>query len=141
MQLLVAPDLPDVTIDVGRLELMLSNLLSNSIKYSDPAKSERFVEVALVRHDRTDCSFSVRDNALGMTTEQAQQVFTPLFRAHADRDRELGVEGLGLGLSIVRDCADAIGASVEVDAAPGAGTTFTITVPVGTGSRESRHEH
>jgi light-regulated signal transduction histidine kinase (bacteriophytochrome) len=42
---------------------------------------------------------------------------------------------IGLGLSIVRDCADAIGASITVDAAPGEGTTFTISMPVGTYSR------
>jgi signal transduction histidine kinase len=63
-----------------------------------------------------------------MTPEQAQQVFAPFYRAHAD----LGVEGLGLGLAIVRDCAEAIAASIKVDATLGEGTTFTITLPVGT---------
>jgi signal transduction histidine kinase len=135
VEIVVAPDLPDVTVDVGRLELMLTNLLSNAIKYSDPTKSARVVEVSLVRHDQSECSFRIRDNGLGMTREQAQQVFTPLFRAHAHRDSELGVEGLGLGLSIVKDCADAIGASITLDAAPGEGTTFTIAMPVGTCSR------
>src|SRR5687768_3535497 len=48
VQVMVASDLPDVTVDVGRLELMLTNLLSNAIKYSDPAKSHRFVDVSLV---------------------------------------------------------------------------------------------
>jgi len=132
VQILVGPDLPDVTVEVGRLELLLTNLLSNAIKYSDPAKSNRFVEVSLVRRDDTECTFRVHDNGLGMTTEQAQQVFTPFYRAHAGRDHELGVEGLGLGLSIVRDCAEAIGASIRVDARPGEGTTFTVTMPLGT---------
>ena len=47
--------------------------------------------------------------------------------------REAG--GFGLGLSIVRDCAEAIGASIHVEAAPGHGTTFKVTMPVGTYSR------
>ena len=135
VQVMVAPDLPQVTVDVGRLELMLTNLLSNAIKYSDPAKPHRFVDVSLGLHDAAECSFRVRDNGLGMTREQADQMFTPFFRGHAERDRELGVEGLGLGLSIVRDCADAIGATMQVEAAPGEGTTFTITVPNGTCSQ------
>jgi signal transduction histidine kinase len=134
VQIMVAPDLPHVTVDVGRLELMLSNLLSNAIKYSDPAKSHRYVEVSLVQLTESVCTFRVRDNGLGMTSEQLQEVFTPFFRAHAHRDAELGVEGLGLGLSIVRDCAEALDASIHVDAAPGEGSTFTVTMPIGTSS-------
>jgi len=45
------------------------------------------------------------------------------------------VEGLGLGLAIVRDCVEAIGASIHVEADPGEGTTFTVTMPVGTHSQ------
>jgi signal transduction histidine kinase len=134
VRIVVAPDLPDVTVDVGRLELILTNLLSNAIKYSDPSKSDRVVEVLSVRSDASSCTFHVRDNGLGMTAEQLKKVFTPFFRAHANLDGTLHVEGLGLGLSIVRDCIDAIGASIDVTAAPNEGTTFTITLPVGTAS-------
>ena len=122
----IAPDLPNVIVDVGRLELMFTNLLSNAIKYSDPNKSDRFVEVVSLRHDDSECTFRVRDNGLGMTDEQVQRLFTPFYRAHADT----GVDGLGLGLAIVRDCADAIGASIEVGSAPGEGTIFTIALPI-----------
>ena len=135
VDVLIAPDLPNVTVDVGRLELMLSNLLSNAIKYADPSKAHRFVEVSLVGLNDSTCTFQVRDNGLGMTADQVQQVFTPFFRAHAARDTELGVEGLGLGLSIVRDCADAIGASIHLHSSPNEGTTFAVTMPVGSSSR------
>jgi signal transduction histidine kinase len=128
VEVVVGQELPDVIVDVGRLELLLTNLLSNAIKYSDPAKSRRFVEVAGAGHD-AECGFHVRDNGLGMTSEQLRHVFTPFYRAHAGRDAELRVEGLGLGLAIVRDCAQAIGASIEVDAAPAEGATFTVTLP------------
>jgi signal transduction histidine kinase len=134
VDVIIARDLPSVTVDVGRLELLLSNLLSNAIKYSDPDKPSRFVEVSLADADATTCTFDVRDNGLGMKPEDVHGIFTPFFRAHADRDRELHIEGLGLGLSIVRDCADAIGASIEVASAPGEGTTFTVTMPRGTSS-------
>ena len=134
VRVVVAPDLPAVTVDVGRLELILTNLLSNAIKYSDPAKSDRFVEVLPVQSDESGSGFQVRDNGLGMTAEQLQRVFTPFFRAHANLEQTHHIEGLGLGLSIVRDCVDAIGASVEVVAAPNEGTTFTVTLPVKTAS-------
>jgi signal transduction histidine kinase len=45
------------------------------------------------------------------------------------------VEGLGLGLSIVRDCADAIGAAIHLHSSPGEGSTFAVTMPVGISSR------
>ena len=101
----IADDLPDVTVDFGELELLLVNLLSNAIKYMDPSKSVRFVEVSTVPSSDDRACAAVRDSSLGMDAAQLEQLFTPLFRAHAERDTELGIEGLGLGLTIVRDCA------------------------------------
>jgi signal transduction histidine kinase len=126
----IASDLPVVTVDVGRLELLLTNLISNAIKYCDPAKAERFVEIAQVSKNGAECVFYVRDNGLGMNSEQLHSLFTPFYRGHVERDAELGNEGLGLGLGIVRDCAAAIGASISVEGVPGNGVTFTITLPV-----------
>lgn len=134
VRVVVAPDLPEVTVDVGRLELILTNLLSNAIKYSDPAKSDRFVEVLPVQSDESGSGFHVRDNGLGMTAEQLKRVFTPFFRGHTSLEKAHHIEGLGLGLSIVRDCVDAIGASIDVVAAPNEGATFTVTLPVKTAS-------
>jgi signal transduction histidine kinase len=111
-----------VTVDVGQLELMLTNLLSNAIKYSDPAKPSRFVEVLPFSIDRA-YGFQVRDNGLGMSADQVRHAFDPFYRGHADV-----AEGIGLGLTIVRDCVDAMGASVTIEAAPGEGTVFTVTL-------------
>lgn len=123
-------DLPIVNVDVGRLELMLTNLISNGIKYSDPAKSKRFVEVLLGHSGDSECIFHVRDNGLGIPEDQLRRVFKPFYRAHADLDIAHGVEGLGLGLSIVIDCATAIGATVDISSTPGEGTMFTVTMPI-----------
>jgi len=119
----VSPQLPSVTVDVGRLELMLTNLLSNAIKYSDPAKPSRFVEVMPFLIDRA-YGFQVRDNGLGMNADQVRHAFDPFYRGHADV-----AEGIGLGLTIVRDCVEAMGASVTIEAVPGEGTVFSVTLP------------
>jgi signal transduction histidine kinase len=119
----VSPHLPSVIIDVGQLELMLTNLLSNAIKYSDPAKHPRFVEVAPLSIEDA-CGFRVSDNGLGMNADQLRRIFDPFYRGH-----EHLADGLGLGLTIVRDCAEAIGASVTVEAVLGEGTTFSVTLP------------
>jgi signal transduction histidine kinase len=119
----VSPQLPSVTVDVGQLELMLTNLLSNAIKYSDPAKPSRFVEVMPFLIDRA-YGFQVRDNGLGMNADQVRHAFDPFYRGHADV-----AEGIGLGLTIVRDCVEAMGASVTIEAVPGEGTVFSVTLP------------
>lgn len=124
----VDPTLPDVVVDVGQLELLLVNLLSNGIKYSDPSKTDRYVNIEGVSGDEGSCVFRVRDNGIGMNDHQLANVFTPFFRGHVDRDRELGVEGLGLGLSIVRDCAAALNATVDVESRDGDGTSFTVAM-------------
>jgi signal transduction histidine kinase len=71
----------------------------------------------------------VRDNGIGIALESVNAVFRQFFRAHVDRDDELGVDGAGLGLSIVADCVQAIGGRIAVESTVGAGTEFTIALP------------
>jgi signal transduction histidine kinase len=105
------------------------NLLSNAIKYSDPDKGDSFVEVALVGNNDDSCTISVRDNGLGIPEADQPLVFERFFRAHADRDQELGVSGSGLGLAIVADCVRALDGSIRFESTVGRGTTFSIALP------------
>jgi signal transduction histidine kinase len=125
----VAEDLPVVTVDVGRLELTFVNLLSNGIKYSDPAKPDSFVEVVAGLPRESECCVLVRDNGLGVPADRVGSIFTRFSRAHADRDDLYGVTGVGLGLSIVSDCVRAMGGRVDVESHETEGTTFTIVLP------------
>ena len=137
VELRVARDLPTVVVDVGRLELVLLNLLSNGIKYSDPAKSARFVEVVGEGATADAVRLLVRDNGLGIPAGKLPAIFERFSRAHVDRDQALGVTGLGLGLSIVADCVKAIGGRIEVDSVEGEGSTFALTLPARPGSTQS----
>ncbi len=56
-------------------------------------------------------------------------IFGQFVRAHRERDDELAVAGMGLGLSIVRDCLDAMDGSIEIESVDTQGTTFIVTVP------------
>ncbi|HEY1307644.1 MAG TPA: HAMP domain-containing sensor histidine kinase [Vicinamibacterales bacterium] len=124
----VAQDLPRLTVDVGRMELIFLNLLSNAIKYSDPAKPARYVEVTgLTEEER--CVLTVRDNGIGIPKDALGQVFQRFTRAHTHRDDVPHVGGLGLGLSIVADCVEAIGGVIDVTSTEGEGTTFVLSVP------------
>jgi signal transduction histidine kinase len=129
----IAGPLPTVTIDVARLELILVNLISNAIKYSDPDKPARVVEIAPVPDDRPGmCTLSIRDNGIGIAEQDLRSIFARFYRGHghAQRDRELGTSGLGLGLSIVADCVDALKGDIRVESSLGEGTTFFLELPV-----------
>jgi signal transduction histidine kinase len=126
----VAEDLPSLTVDVGRLELVLVNLLSNGIKYSDPNKPERSVAVrsggssedGLVR-------IEVADNGVGIPAEALTTVFDRFTRAHAHRDDLSHVTGIGLGLAITEECLRAMNGRIDVHSVEHSGTTFTLTLP------------
>lgn len=125
----VSDALPAVTVDPSRAELVFVNLIANAIKYCDPGKPERVVDVVDVSSE-DDVAIVVRDNGLGIPAGRLDGIFDEFVRAHAERDRELGAQGLGLGLAIVRECMAATSGSVSVKSAEGQGTVFTISWPV-----------
>jgi len=129
VEIRIDPELPALVADPARLELVLLNLLSNAIKYSDPDKRDSFVEIALAARTDDLCTVAVRDNGLGIPESDQPLVFERFFRAHADRDLELGTSGSGLGLAIVADCVRALGGTIRFESAVRRGTTFYVTLP------------
>jgi len=129
VEIRIDPELPALVADPARLELVLLNLLSNAIKYSDPDKRDSFVEIALAARTDDVCTVAVRDNGLGIPESDQPLVFERFFRAHADRDQELGTSGSGLGLAIVADCVRALGGTIRFESAVRRGTTFYVTLP------------
>lgn len=126
----VADGLPRLTVDVGRLELTFVNLLSNAIKYSDPAKPTRYVEVSGGEDQQGGCRITVRDNGIGIPEHSLSSIFQRFTRAHERRADVRHVDGLGLGLSIVEDCIQALGGTIEVESVEGTGTIFVLTLPM-----------
>ena len=123
----IADDLPTLTVDVGRLELVFLNLMSNAIKYSDPAKSEQFVEIGSPMADDGWCRIEVRDNGVGIPSDALATIFQRFTRAHPDRPE--GVTGMGLGLAITEDCVRAMGGRIEVRSIEHEGTAFLVRLP------------
>jgi signal transduction histidine kinase len=128
VEIRIADDLPAIEVDVAAVELILVNLVSNAIKYSDPAKPSRFVEVLGATQDG-GCVIVVRDNGVGIPPEHLPRIFDRAYRAHADRDEELGTDGFGLGLAIVRDCVTDQGGRVTVESRLDEGATFSVMLP------------
>jgi signal transduction histidine kinase len=131
VDLSIASAAPIVMIDVARVELILMNLASNAIKYTDPDKPLRTVELSAA-WDAGTCILQVRDNGLGIPEAHLESIFRRFYRAHPDRDEELGASGSGLGLFITQECVTALRGTISVASMPGVGTTFTVTLPAAT---------
>jgi len=124
-----AAEVPPLLIDSARLELVLLNLVSNAIKYCDPRKPDRFIEVAASLTSTEMCAIIVRDNGLGIAEQDQTAIFDRFFRAHSHLDHALGVTGTGLGLAIVAECVRELDGSIRCESSLGSGTTFLISVP------------
>jgi two-component system, OmpR family, sensor kinase len=119
---------PRLCVDPGRLELVLVNLVANAIKYSDPEKAERFVEIAATVQDKVH-EIRVRDNGLGIPANATRRIFHRFRREHQNLDATLGIDGTGLGLAIVDECVKSLGADIRVESEQGVGTTFILLLP------------
>jgi signal transduction histidine kinase len=129
VELRVADDMPAALVDVGRLELTLVNLMSNAIKYCDPAKPVRFVEVSARGTTSGGCEIVIRDNGIGIPEKRIARIFQRFTRAHADDVEFESISGVGLGLAIVDDCVKALHGTITVESKQGAGTTFVLELP------------
>jgi len=129
VEIRVSDTLPTVTVDVGRLELTLVNLLSNGIKYSDATKPERYVEITGAESGDDLCRIMISDNGLGIPAASLHTIFHRFTRAHEDREDLKHVGGMGLGLSIVEDSVRAMQGHIDVVSTEGVGTTFVLTLP------------
>jgi signal transduction histidine kinase len=126
----VAGELPAVEVNAAAVELCLSNLLANAIKYSDPAKTERWVEISSEQCDDGDAGceliIKVRDNGLGVPVDSRARLFERFYRAHEQIHTNIG--GTGLGLSIVRETAITLGGKAWAEF-PEEGAVFAFSIP------------
>ena len=134
----VSPDLTPVEVNAAAVELCLTNYISNAIKYSDPAKPERWVEVRsrLQSHNADDAPelvVEVSDNGLGVPEDARRKLFDPFFRAHVE-SAVSDIEGTGLGLSIVRETVEMLGGRAWAEATTSGGSLFAFALPCRRGS-------
>jgi signal transduction histidine kinase len=128
VEIRVSDEIPAFEVDAAAVELCLTNLISNGIKYCDPAKSDRWVRVDAYREDSgEDMIVEVRDNGLGVPEDVRERLFERFFRS----DTTTHVEGTGLGLNIVLETMEAIGgrAWAEFPEDVGSGSIFKLALP------------
>jgi len=109
--------------DPTRLRQILVNLVGNAIKFTDAGAVE-----IVVSHDAKASAvrFEVADTGPGLGTEQLARMFMPFTQADSSTTRRFG--GTGLGLTISRRLARLMGGDIDVDSAPGIGSSFTLRI-------------
>ena len=121
---LLMPTTPVIVYaDQRRLGQVFDNLLSNAVKYSPEGGTITVQLDPGTEH----CTISIRDEGIGMSAEQVERIFDKFYRADASTT---AVQGVGLGMTIVKDLIESHGSEIAVASAPGQGTTIRFTLPL-----------
>jgi signal transduction histidine kinase len=118
----VPTEVPEVPADPGRLERVLTNLLTNALKYSEPGTPI----VVKARPRGGEVVVSVGDEGPGIPADELPHLFDRFYRAATG----LHVEGVGLGLYITKQLVEAHGGRIWARSEPGEGSTFSFSLPL-----------
>ncbi|MFK8022352.1 MAG: PAS domain S-box protein [Ilumatobacter sp.] len=129
-------DLPELEADAPGLERVMLNLMSNAVKFTKPGGI--VTVTARPTADARAIELSVRDDGIGVPSDEIQHLFTRFFRSSNAENAQ--IQGSGLGLSIVQSIVERHGGSVDVDSVEGRGTTFTVVLPTTFSPTHDRQE-
>jgi signal transduction histidine kinase len=127
----IAPDLPKVSGDLDHLHRMLDNLLGNGLKFT-PAGGSLTMRLW---QDHEDIVLEVADTGIGIPPDQLGRVFERFYQIDGSTKRRYG--GVGLGLALVKEIAEAHRGQVTVRSVVDEGSTFRVTLPIRQASGES----
>ena len=125
------PEKPQAWGDQVGLHHVVSNLVENALKYSDPATR---VTIRVVETPE-EARFEVADEGAGITHEKLDHIFERFHQVDSSSTRRVG--GFGLGLFIVKNLVDALGGQIDVQSTPGVGSVFTVRFPKRSSDRGS----
>jgi two-component system, OmpR family, sensor histidine kinase BaeS len=119
----IAPDLPLIEADPGRMTQVLTNILDNALRHTPEGGRISFA----AREVEEMVELSIQDSGPGLNIEDADRIFERLYRADASRYREDG--GSGLGLAIAKSIVQAHGGQISAESEPGSGLKIKIRLP------------
>ncbi|MFH1536216.1 MAG: HAMP domain-containing sensor histidine kinase [Patescibacteria group bacterium] len=117
-------DLPQILIDPVRIEEVMNNLISNSLKFT---QSGGKITVKATILEKQNITISVSDTGIGIPKEKQQQIFSKFFEVANDFHK-----GTGLGLYIAKGIIEEHGGQIKLESELGVGTTISFTLPVET---------
>ncbi len=116
--------LPPVSADTQSLEIVFGNLITNAIHYTG---EEGRIEVSATTGDE-QVRVTVKDNGFGIEERHQERIFERFYRVKDDNTRY--ITGTGLGLPIVKGIVEDLGGTIDLESAPGKGSTFTVVLPM-----------
>jgi signal transduction histidine kinase/CheY-like chemotaxis protein len=134
----IDPALPKtVSVDGTRLGQVLTNLVSNAVKFTDQGEVCVSCQVVLLEPERVRLRLGVRDTGIGIAPDKLESIFQSFHQADGSISRRFG--GSGLGLAIAAKLAEMMGSRIEVQSRLGAGSEFSLElgVPVLESAQES----
>lgn len=108
--------------DAERLNLILTQLISNALVFNDPGKADRHIDI-FVRVNENGCHVKVLDNGIGMSSEIQKSIFQLFFRGAQQS------QGAGIGLYVVSEVLRKMGGSITVTSEEGCGSSFFVWLP------------
>ena len=130
---LIDAEVPErVAGDPARVRQVLLNLVGNALKFT----THGYVEVYVSRPDAEHLLFRVKDTGIGIAAHDQRRLFAPFSQVDNSATRRYG--GTGLGLSISRQLVELMGGTIDLESAPGLGSTFRFTVKAPEASRTER---
>ena len=121
--------------DEVRLRQVLINLLGNAVKYTERGFVSFSVRGEKVDDTLMNLTFEVSDSGRGIKKEDLEKLFDEYVQV--DVDKNIGLEGIGLGLTISQNIINTMGGSISVESEYGEGSVFTVTLPQGIRSNET----
>jgi len=113
-------------LDAKLLQPILMNLLLNALKYSPSGSTINFDLDYRPREQPQELIIQIQDHGIGIPASDQAQLFSPFYRG----TNVSNIAGTGLGLSVVKQCVEAHGGTIQVVSEVGVGTTFTVTLPL-----------
>ncbi|NBB74074.1 MAG: PAS domain-containing protein, partial [Bacteroidetes bacterium] len=138
----VGADVPGwVEGDVTRVRQIITNFLSNAVKFTEEGAVEVRVETtaAATSADGRALVFSVRDTGVGIPEDKQDKLFASFVQADDSTTRKYG--GTGLGLTISKQLAEMMGGRIELDSTPGEGSTFRFVVALDAVDKDAPQAH
>jgi len=117
--------MPSVLADAMKLQEIFENLLENAIKFND--KDKKTVKISAEPGENGFVNVKVADNGIGIPPEELEKVFQKFYQIEEQFTGQ--VEGIGLGLSLVKQLVESSGGKISVESRIGEGSTFIFTLP------------
>jgi len=112
----------EIESDKNRLRVVISNLIANAVRYHDARKLNQFIRLGFQTNGGV-FSIQIEDNGQGIAPEYHNKIFDMFYRANEES------KGSGLGLYIVKEALAKLSGSIQLESAPGVGSTFIVKLP------------